>query len=217
MPGLPANPMSIQLTVTHERLWWHVDEDDEQPEQWSVSADVWRLDRCYDDLRHVADMSIAIADLHRSWHVVNPVAVGEWALKFIAETVVDLAEGRLLSEVDTQISDGPARMLILRDFRLTEPWRGHGLAGPLVASALRMLAPWARLAACRVSPADFACGDQVAAELASVRVGGLLERIGFRLWRDVHIVDLNDHALRDARMDFFDRWSSPRSEPDLTT
>lgn len=213
--GLPVNPLSITLTVRHQRLWWQID-DDHMPEKWDVSADVWELGVCAEAFRHVADISLVIADLRRERNLLDTMDVGEWALEFIAETVIEPTQGLLHPELDAQLSGGPARMVILRDVYLTPPWRGHGLGGPLLAGALRALAPNARLAACRISPLDFAraAPDRVSAELASVRMAGMFERIGFRRWRDVHIVDLNDPLLLDARMGLFERWypRNPRSE-----
>lgn len=203
---LPASPLSISLTISHRRLWWQIDDDDHMPERWDVSADVWELGICPDELRHVGDMDIVIADLRRERNLLDSVELGEWALEFIAETVIDPAKGLLHPELDAQISSGTARMVILRACALTEPWRGHGLGRSLIAGTLRTLAPRARLAACRVSPLDFAdvAPDRVTAELASVRVGLALESIGFHRWRGVHIVDMRNPALLDARMGLFE-------------
>lgn len=207
-PDLPANPLSIRLSIKHERLWWHIDDEDHLPERWDVAADVWNLDVCPERFRHVADISLVIADLRRERNLLDSVALGEWALEFIAETVLDSTDGQLHPDLDAQISGGPARMVILRGVTLAPHWRGHGLAGPLVAGTLRTLAPTARLAACRVSPLDFrkCCPDRISAEFASVRMAGLLERIGFYPWRDVHVLDLRNPALLEARMDLLNHW-----------
>ena len=206
--ALPANPMSIELTITHRRLWWQTNDEDHSPEHWDVSADVWNLDLCRMEHRHVADISLAVADLHRDRHLMDSLVLGEWALEFIAETVVDLADGKLNPELDSQISPGTPRMVILRQFELANVWRGHGLGSALVAAALDAFSATARLAVCRISPTDFAdqTADRISAELASVRMGALLERVGFRIWRGVHFVDLRNPALVDARMGSFERW-----------
>ncbi|GAA3810478.1 MULTISPECIES: hypothetical protein [Amycolatopsis] len=215
VPDLPANPLSIELTLTHSRFWWQIDDEDEQPEQWDASADVSELDICPVDLRHVGTISLVIADLTKERNLLDSVVLGEWALEFIAETVIDPDQGKLHPELDAQISQGPPRMVILRRVELVEPWRGHGLGAALIASALRILSPNARLAACRVSPLDFARpgSDRIAAELSSLRAGNMLERIGFQRWRGVHLVDLRDAALVDARMDLLDQWW-PRQDED---
>ncbi|PRX46549.1 hypothetical protein B0I33_107126 [Prauserella shujinwangii] len=204
----PANPLSIRLSLRHERLWWHIDDEDHSPERWDVSADVWELDSCPAQVRHVGDISLVVADLHRDRNLLDSVALGEWALEFIAETVLDASDGRLHPELDSELSEGPPRMVIVRDVTLSPVWRGHGLAAPLVAGALRTLARTARLAACRVSPLEFRATtpDRVSAELVSVRMAAMLERIGFRRWRDVHVVDLRDSALLEARMHILDHW-----------
>ncbi|MEU6646082.1 hypothetical protein ABZ863_26530 [Saccharomonospora sp. NPDC046836] len=215
-PGahLPANPLNIRLAIKHERLWWHVDDEDHLPERWDVSADIWELDLCPALYRHVGDISLAIADLERERNLLDSGVLGEWALEFIAETVLDCADGRLHPELDAQLSSGPPRMVILQDVTLATAWRGYGLAGPLVAGALRTLAPTARLAACRVSPLDFrdTTPDRVSAELVALRMAALLERIGFYRWRDVHVVDLRDPALLDARMQLLTHWWPSRHD-----
>ncbi|NKQ55033.1 hypothetical protein HFP15_19305 [Amycolatopsis sp. K13G38] len=212
VPDLPANPLSIELTLSHRRFWWQIDDEDEQPEQWHASADITLLDPCPDEFRHVGDVSLVIADLTKERNLLDSVVLGEWALEFIAETVIDPDKGRLHPELDATLSPGPPRMLILRRVELAEPWRGHGLGTALIASSLRILTPDARIGACRVSPLDFRCsGDRVSAELASVRAGSMLERVGFRRWNGVHIVDLRNPALLDARMEILDQWW-PESE-----
>jgi len=204
---LPGNPLSIELTVSHRRLFWHTDEGDDYPERWNASADIWSLDASREGHRHVGDIEFVIADLVAERNLLDSVSLGEWALEFLAETVLD-PSGRLHPELDAETSAGPSRMVILRRVVVAEPWRGHGLAGALIAGALRILAPTARLAVCRVSPLDFTRThpDRVSAELASVRAGALLERIGFRRWREAHVVDLKNPELLDARMDLLSRW-----------
>lgn len=200
---LPANPMSISLAITHRRLWWQTDDDDHMPERWHVSADVGELGACPNGHRHVGDIELVIADLRRERNLLDSAELGEWALEFIADTVVDSESGRLQPELDARISEGAARMVIVRDFELAAAWRGHGLGALLIAGALRSLARAARLAACRVSPADFlhVTADRVAAELASARIGAMLEKIGFLRWHGVHVIDLRDPALVDVRLD----------------
>ncbi|RBM17964.1 hypothetical protein DI005_20765 [Prauserella sp. PE36] len=214
MRGLPANPLNVRLRVAHDRLWWHTDDEDHLPERWDVSADVWDLS--VPDLRHrhVGDITLVIADLTRERNLLDSTMLGEWALEFIAETVIDL-DGTLHSELDTALTEGPPRMVIVRSIELARAWRGHGLGGPLLAAALRILAPTARVAACRVSPLDFrrVCPDAVSAELASMRMAVLLERIGFFPWREVHLIDLRSTALREARMPVFDQWYPQPQHP----
>ncbi|TNC22233.1 hypothetical protein [Amycolatopsis alkalitolerans] len=212
-PALPANPLSIELTVSHRRLWWHVAEEDEQPELWDVSADIWRIGLCPDDERHVADINLAVADLSGEQNLMDSVGLGEWALEFIAETVIEPG-GRLHHDLERWITPGPPRLVVLRRITVSEPWRGHGLGGVLIASALRIMAPSGRLAACRVSPADFHCPgqDRMCAELASLRAGAMLERIGFRRWREVHIIDLRSPSLVDAGIDMMRQWWPHRNE-----
>jgi hypothetical protein len=208
--------MSIELTVKHRQLWWQTTEDEEQPEHWEVSADIWDLDVCSPESRHVGDFSLAVADLNDDGNLLDSIELGEWALEFIAETVLDFADGSLLPELDAQISDGVPRMLILRRFELAEAWRGHGLAGPLIAAALERFSHTARLAVCRISPADFVkeCPDRVSAELTCLRLGNLLENIGFYQWKGVHVVDLRSPTLIDARMEPLERWGPYSGDSD---
>lgn len=198
--GIPANPLSISLTFSHRRLWWQIDDEDHVPERWNVSADVWEFANCREDLAHVADLSLVVADLRQETNLLDAIDVDDWALDFIAETVIDPKQGALHPELDDRITPGTPRMVILRDVRLAEAWRGFGLSTALIAGALRTLAPGARLAVCRVSALDFAheSPDRISAELASVRAAQLLERIGFHRWHDVHVVDLRHPGLRQV-------------------
>ncbi len=210
MPGvneLPANPLSISLTFSHRRLWWQIDDEDHVPERWHVSADVWEFADCPEDLTHVGDLSLVIADLRQETNLLDAVDVDDWTLDFIAETVIDPRRGALHPDLDDLITEGTPRMIILRGMWLAEPWRGRGLGAALIAGALRTLAPGARLAVCRVSALDFVheSPDRISAELASVRIGQLLERIGFHRWHDVHVVDLRHPALHQVRAEVLDR------------
>lgn len=213
VPALPENPLSIELTVSHRRLWWHVAEEDEQPELWDVSADIWRMSRCSEAERHVADINLAIADLSGEQNLLDSVGLGEWALEFIAETVIE-PTGRLHHDLERRISPGPPRLVVLRRIVVAQAWRGHGLAPALIASALRILAPTARLAVCRVSPTDFhrPGQDRMAAEVATLRAGAMLEHIGFDRWREVHFIDLRSRALLDAGVDLMRQWWPHRDE-----
>ncbi|MFD4191840.1 hypothetical protein [Amycolatopsis thermoflava] len=208
VPDLLANPLSIELALTHRRFWWQIDDEDEQPERWEAIAEVSGLDLCPEEHRRVGNVSLVIADLTTEQNLLDSAVLGEWALEFIAETVMDPARGTLHPELSSGISPGPPRMVILRRLFLTESWRGHGLGAALVASALRILSPNARLAACRVSPLAFISDkpDRVSAELASVRMAKMLEGVGFRCWRGVHVIDLRDPVLLEARMDVLSQW-----------
>lgn len=215
IPDLPVNPLSIELTVAHTRWWWEVDDEDQYPEMWEAVATVSELAGAVpEDLCDVGRIRLTIVDLTQERNVFDTLQVGEWGMEFIAETVVDLEHGTLHPDLDQRISPGPPRMLIVRDLEVHEAWRGHGLGAALLGSALRILAPNARLAACRVSPADFLRPgvDRVNAELSSVRAGNLLADVGFREWRGVHVVDLRDHALLDARLKFLEQWVPPDDE-----
>ncbi|TDE13571.1 hypothetical protein [Jiangella asiatica] len=200
--------MSVELTVTHRMLWWQTVTDDDMPEHWRVSADVWDLDVCAEEHRHVADVQLAVADLNCDRNLLDSLEPGEWALEFIGETVVDLADGTLVPDLDERISDGPPRMVIVCSFELARPWRGHGLAGPLLASALERFSNNARLAVCRISPADLLSRnpDRMSAELTCLRLGTLLERIGFFYWNGVYVVDLKNQDLIDASLGPLERW-----------
>lgn len=205
---LPANPLSIELTFQHRRLWWQVGDRDDRPEQWGVSADVNQLIPCGEVFRHVGDLSITIADVRRDRSSIDARDTGQWVSEFLAESVLDHEDGRLHPELEDRIGPGVPRMVILQKIAIAQSWRGHGLAEVLTAGALSALAHNSRLAACRISPGDFAdtCPDPMAADLASVRMSGMLERLGFFRWRGVHVVDLNDPALLDACHRVIGRW-----------
>jgi len=209
--------MSIELTLAHRRFWWQIDDEDTQPGQRHVSADITPLDPCPDELRHVADIELAVAGLGQEPNLLDAVVLGEWALEFLTETVVDPGAGELHQALEAEIAPGPPRMVVLRHVALTPLWRGHGLGAALIGSALRMLALEARLAVCRVSPLEFVqCHDDPQLrELAAARVGGMLEGIGFRRWRDLHVIGLRDPALLEARMKVLDLWWPSGGKPHL--
>ncbi|WP_129670111.1 hypothetical protein [Phytoactinopolyspora endophytica] len=208
MGDLPANPLAIELTLANRELWWQTKDTEDRPEYWKVSADVWDLEVCPDEHRHVGDLWLAVAELNPDRCFLDMIEPEQWVLELIAETVLDLASGTLVSELDDQISDGVPRMVILSRFQLDEVWRGFGLAGPLIASTLERFSNTARLGVCHVSPAYFMqeCPDRISAELTCVRLGELLGRVGFHLWKDVHVVDLRDRALIDAGLEPLQRW-----------
>ncbi len=202
---LPANPLSISLHFQHDRLWWQIDDEDHMSESWSVSADVDDPVCAPEDV-HVGDFALGIADLRWERNLLDALELGDWAMEFIAETLIDPAHGLLDPDLDARITPGIPRMVIVRRVALTPKWQGHGLGGVLLAATLRTLVHGARLAVARVSPLDFrdSTPDRISAELASVRFGALLQRIGFEQWREVHVIDLHNPQLLDARMKYFD-------------
>ncbi|HJQ46568.1 MAG TPA: hypothetical protein VJ870_09645 [Amycolatopsis sp.] len=193
-PNLPANPLSIELSFRHERLWWQIDDDDGQPELWRVSAGLWGLDRSVEDARHVATIDLAVAGLTVEPDLFDTAVLGEWAPEFFADAVID--PDRLQPDLEARIDAGPPRIVVLRRVQLAERWRGHGLGSALIASALRVMASNARFAACQVSPD----------ELGGVRTARMLERIGFFRWRGVHVVGLRSAALLDVHRRLIDEW-----------
>ncbi|RBM22470.1 hypothetical protein DI005_06525 [Prauserella sp. PE36] len=213
IPDLPANPLSVELTLRHRRLWWHTEDQDEDPECWDVSADVWRLDVCPDDQRHVGDIAFMAADLFRDRDLLEAAALGQWVQDFHVQAVSP-EEQRLHPELAERIGPGPERFVIVQRVEISEDWRGHGMGAALLAGALRSMARSARLAVCRPAPSDFADkgGDALAAELDTARANAALARIGFWWWRDVQVVDLRARALLDARKDLTRWW--PEDGPD---
>ncbi|NDL61088.1 hypothetical protein [Phytoactinopolyspora mesophila] len=208
MVELPANPLAIELSLTNQELWWQTKDDSDGVEYWRASADVWGLDPCPPDRRHVGLFRLAVVELNPERNLLDSLEVGEWEFEYIAETVLNLNDGTLVPELDAQISNGMQRMVILCGFELAEVWRGHGLAAPLIGATLGRFSETARLAVCRISPADFngECPDRISAELTALRLGALLERVGFFLWKGVYVVDLNDRALADAGFGLFRQW-----------
>ncbi|WP_116950168.1 hypothetical protein [Jiangella endophytica] len=211
----PANPMSVELTVSHRRAWWQVD-DERQPEPWEITADVSALDLCAPDARHVAELSVTIADLRRGRVALDAVVLGEWAPGFLAAASGDV--GALGPDLEDWVSDGPPRVVVVRRYELMPEWRGHGLGPVLLAGALATFQPVARLAAFRVAtprPAisgppsvtglGRAARERVAERLHARRTA-VLERLGFRPWDGVHVADLRAAELADARRGAVDPW-----------
>lgn len=213
----PANPMSIELSVVHRRPWWQQDDGD-GPVTWQVSADVSVLDVCAPEVRHVADLSVTVADLRRGQVALDAVVLGEWAPGFLAHVVSDGDGGSLLPELEAWIGDGPPRVVVVRRYELAAAWRGHGLGPVLLAGALAAFLPLARLAAFRVTgPAPVAPGrprrtglgraarERVAERLQARRTA-VLEALGFRPWGGVHVADLRGAELADTRQGPLERW-----------
>ncbi|WP_199433248.1 hypothetical protein [Qaidamihabitans albus] len=206
-PDLPANPLSVELTFSHRRLWWQAGHGS-RPERCEVSADVWQHDVVPDGLRHVGDISLVLTDAAQNLDTAQSVVLGEWVPRFLREAVADREERRLEPALEAAISPGPALVVIVRRIRLAEPWQGHGLGVAILASSLRSLSRIARMAICRPLPADFAAegADAVSAERNAVRAVATLERIGFWRWRGVHVIDLRSRSLLDARTELLHRW-----------
>jgi hypothetical protein len=212
-PNLPANPLSIELTLSYRRSWWQAGGG--EPERWSVSADLWDLDLCADDERHVADLDLTVVNYARESEPRDSAVLDEWVPSFVQAAMADSESGRLHPELEARISAGPARMAVLGWIEVAEPWSGHGFAAALAASTLRMLGPAARLGVCRVTPAEVADRremDEVSAELASARLGEMLNRAGFFCWRGTHVVDLRSPGLLEAGAELLRRWWPAGSE-----
>jgi hypothetical protein len=206
-PNLPANPLSIELTLSQRRLWWQA--GDSAPERWTVSADLWDLDLCIDTERHVADLDVAVVDYGGRPKSRDSTVLGDWVPGFVREAVADSDGGRLHPELEARISAGPARIAVLGWIEIAEPWSGHGFAAALTASTLRALGQAARLGVCRVTPEEVGARcdmDEVSAELASARLGEMLNRAGFFCWRGTHLVDLRSPGLREAGAELLRRW-----------
>ncbi|TDC53948.1 hypothetical protein E1212_03935 [Jiangella ureilytica] len=213
----PANPMSVELTVLQRRAWWQLD-DEHRPEAWEVTAAVSELGLCAPEVRHVADLSVTVADLRRGRVALDAVVLGEWAPGFLAHVVSDGDGGSLLPELEAWVGDGPPRVVVVRRYELAAAWRGHGLGPVLLAGALAAFLPLARLAAFRVTgpgpavpgrPRSTGLGraarERVAERLQARRTA-VLEALGFRPWGGVHVADLRSAELADTRQGPLERW-----------
>lgn len=193
---VPANPLAIELSVTHKRLWWQTGRTDEQPERWEVSADIWGVEDADEEERHVGDISLALADLSMRRDINDAAILGDWIIDFIAELVADPALGELHPDLESRFSPGPPHLVVIRHIEISEPWRGVGLGKVLTASVLRTFARYARLAACYPDPAKLSGGP----------VGEKLEHLGFHRWRDAYVVDLRAPSLEEASTEVIGRW-----------
>ncbi len=215
LSALPANPMSVELTVLHRRAWWQPD-DEFQPEAWEVTADVSALGICPPGVRHVAELSVTVADLRRGRVSLDAVVLGAWAPDFLAAAAGD--GGVLPPDLEEWVSDGPPRVVVVRHYELMPQWRGQGLGPVLLAGALAAFLPMARLAAVRVTALNAAppgppgvtglgrAAPERVAERLQARQTAVLERLGFRIWDGVHVADLRGAELADARHGSLDPW-----------
>ncbi|MTD57157.1 hypothetical protein [Amycolatopsis pithecellobii] len=197
---LPVDVRYIDLARrSYPRPWWRLDASDEALESWQVTASVRESIPC--PTPHVADVLLDLATLAPEDGLADLGIGNDLTVEYIVETLFT-STGALRFEVDTTMPDGPARMVVLRRIEVEPAWRGHGLGVGLLAASLAMMGPFARFAVCRLSPVDWIelVPDRVSAELACVRAVSLIEKVGFRPWRGMHLVNLHDADLRGDPM-----------------
>ncbi|WP_123788604.1 hypothetical protein [Phytoactinopolyspora halophila] len=202
----PANPMSIELTFGHRRFWWQ-DNDNPPPHHVDVSADVWEYIECPPELRHVGDLTLAIADLEYPSSELDSVSVGEHAMMFLTQRGVS-PDGTLHPDLDDLISPGPPRAIVLRWVELSSYWRGRGVGPGLVAAALTTFKKSARLGLCHLTAADIEeyYPDRSDAEEMVEHLATLLKSLGFIPWGDAYVIDLRNDSLTQARRRTIERF-----------
>lgn len=203
--------MSVELTMSQRQYAWSLAYDQGRVGHWEVSADAWHLESHRPECRHAGDISLVLASFDADRSVLGLMEIGPWVAEFAASAIVDPDTGVLVPELEDRITPGPARMLVLCAFELTEAWRGFGLAVPLVSGALAHFARSARMAVCRLSVTELLrwYPDHASAEQARVGLARLLARMGFVEWRGVYVADLNDPALSEVRRAAVREWLPP--------
>ncbi|WP_046771883.1 hypothetical protein [Jiangella alkaliphila] len=192
MPDPPADPSAVALTVCQRGPAW----DAPRTQRWHANADA--EGECDERVRHVGDITAWLAwpDPVR----VDPLPV---ELGFVLQTAFEASTGRLNPELDELIgsptADRTSAVLIITECELAPPWRGMDLAGLMMSATVERFRSWARLAACRISPAQFG-GGRAEAETAAARAGAILERYGWQRWRGLHVIDTQSDALVDATL-----------------
>jgi GNAT superfamily N-acetyltransferase len=200
--------MAIEMSFGNRRYWWHTNEVHRSPQYWNVSADIWHTDICPLEYRHVADLALASADPRDERRLLDAITLSEPTLAFLREAATG-GRAELDSPHDQGPNPAPPMVLVLRHIELMPAWRGLGLGAGLISGVLSTFRPVARMAVCSVSPIDldhYYRHDRLEAVEAAFRVTAMLERAGFRERNGVHVVDLRDQALADARQAVFDRW-----------
>jgi hypothetical protein len=152
----PANPMSIELTMATTQVWWQARQrQEDRPEHWKVSADVWASVACEPQHRHVGDFELAVVNVNANRHPLDPMELGGWAVEFMEHGLPDGPEDAIFAKRGAQVKGRDPKVAFLRGFKLAGGWQGHGLAGPLIAATLDRFSGIAQLGVCRVSGADF--------------------------------------------------------------
>jgi hypothetical protein len=208
--------MSIELTMATTQVWWQARQrQEDRPEHWKVSADVWASVACEPQHRHVGDFQLAVVNVNANRHPLDPMELGGWAVEFMEHGLPDGPEDAIFAKRGAQVKGRDPKVAFLRGFKLAGGWQGHGLAGPLIAATLDRFSGIAQLGVCRVSGADFIDDSpgRTSAELTCTRVQALLEEIGFYRWREVHVLDLRTWDMSAADLWRLDRWA-PANESD---
>ena len=106
----------------------------------------------------------------------------EGDLEHIGSTILNVADGSLLDDLDERIESFDERLLILNSVNLADEWRGFGIGALLAGAALEAMSPGARLAATYPMPLDDATGDTRRA--AAEKLGKVWAQIGFEPYRN---------------------------------
>lgn len=197
MSPFPADPLDVELIVRAQGLAWQVTH--RLPQLWRASADV--VGSCDEAVRHVGDVVMWLVphDRREPMHPDLEPGPGSDAERLIA--AVHAPSGREIDrELDELITHGPHHVLVVESWRWAAPWRELG--GPLLAATIGRFQGQVRLAVCQ-APAV----DDHSTSLDDVHAAAtMLEKNGWRPWRDLHVADPRAPELLDSSLEILEAW-----------
>lgn len=178
------------------------------PRRWEVAVEIDPRQSGGRDT-HIGDVWADQVDLRTPPTLLEALALGQWAPTWFDEAMPDPASGRLHPELEDRVQPGPPSLLMLRRVSLSREWRGHRLAAPLLAGALRALADagLARAAIAHIAPIHcmevnrnypFEITDIPTAAKVVDRLTSVLTSLGFTDWQGTLIADLTNPQLLDT-------------------
>ncbi|MTD57168.1 hypothetical protein [Amycolatopsis pithecellobii] len=209
-----VDPLAIASRVEHDR--WLLPVTDPYPAltPWRITAYVDRsLARNLDIVqREVGHVSLLQVDLRRDWPDSAELALPELGatLDFLAEIAADPTTGRLIDELESALSPGPAAAVVVREIKLEFAWREDDLYAPLLSAALDACTSFARVALVNTDPHTDVrrrrFPDPSDRERLATVEADMLENAGFGEYRGYHLASLTDPAYRALNTEIVLSW-----------
>ncbi|MDU9000786.1 hypothetical protein [Streptomyces mirabilis] len=209
---LSADPSLITLVYQHEHPVQAFEFDDTL-EVWTVNARI-DADVLAEELSATTDMDQEALD------AVEDIAVGRRSfvrvrmfgpdhpfeamdsytgdVAGIGEVVLDVAGGEWSEAFEAALAHPVGDLLVMDRVVLEPAWRGFGLGPVLAGSAIRRLSEGCVAAVCEPGSADGRELSEAEHREASVKLGLVWEKIGFKPFPDgVHVLDCHLQRTQD--------------------